>query len=155
MKMRYLRLFLVFAVAVAVLAIGVSVVAQQKEPAEIVIKDPAFGALKKSPVKFSHEKHFKDYNIACAECHHNYVKGKNVWKKGDPVKKCSDCHKVAAAEKNSLSYCIRTYPKGKAPGLKCAFHMNCTGCHKDLKKKDPTKYAKIPTTCAKCHPVKK
>lgn len=153
--MRYLRWFVVLMVAMAVMAIGVSVIAQEKPPAEIVIKEAAFGTFKKSPVKFAHEGHFKVRNIACTECHHNYVKGKNVWKKGDPVKRCSECHKVAAAEKNSLTYCIKTYPKGKAPGLKCAFHKNCAGCHKDLKKKDPTKYAKIPTTCSKCHPRKK
>lgn len=157
MKMRYLRLFVALVVALAVVAIGVSVIAQQKEPVEVVLKDPAFEAPKKTPVKFSHKKHSdtEGYNVACTECHHNYVKGENVWKKGDPVKKCSECHKVNVAEKDALTYCQTTYPKGKAPGLKCALHMNCMGCHKDLKKKDPAKYAKIPTTCTNCHPVEK
>ncbi len=158
MKMRYVKLFVALVASLAVLAIGISVIAQEKQeaPAEIVIKDPTFGALKKpGGVKFPHQKHAVEYKVACTECHHNYVKGKNVWKEGDPVKKCSACHKVAAAEKDALTYCKKTYPKGKAPGLKCAFHMNCTGCHKDLKKKDKVKYAKIPTACTKCHPVKK
>ena len=129
----------------------------QASRAEIIIKDPAFGTLKKTPVKFSHKKHAdpEGYNIACTDCHHDYVKGENVWTKDKPVKKCSACHRVNAAEKNSLSYCKRAYPKGKVPGLKCAYHMNCIGCHRALKIKYPIgKYA-VPITCTKCHRVKR
>ena len=74
-----------------------------------------------------------------------------VWKEGDPVKKCSECHKENAAEKNSLTFCKKAYPAGKAPGLKCAYHMNCIGCHKAMKKEGK----KAPTSCTKCHPKKK
>ena len=61
-------------------------------PDEICIKSDAFKAYKKGPVKVSHKKHTVDYKIACAECHHVYKDGKNVFKEGDPVQKCSECH---------------------------------------------------------------
>ena len=85
---------------------------------------------KKGPVVLSHKKHAEDYKIACTECHHK-------WKKEEAKqpKKYSDCHK----EKK----------EGKTLGLKRAFHKNCMGCHKELKKQGkPTG----PTTkCSQCH----
>ena len=48
------------------------------------------------PVEFNHKKHAEDYNIACADCHHVYEDGKNIWKEGDPVQTCDSCHEVAA-----------------------------------------------------------
>jgi hypothetical protein len=47
---------------------------------------------KRGPVNFTHKKHAEDYQVACAECHHEYENGKNVWKETDPVKKCVECH---------------------------------------------------------------
>ncbi|MBW2195763.1 MAG: cytochrome c3 family protein [Deltaproteobacteria bacterium] len=35
---------------------------------------------KKVLVTFTHKKHNVDYKIACADCHHVYKDGKNVWK---------------------------------------------------------------------------
>lgn len=149
MIMRYAK---VIAVVLMVMFLGAiyKVAISGDVPATITIKDEAFGKLKKAPVEFTHEKHFKEHKIACTECHHLYKEGKNVWKEGDPVKKCSECHKPAAAEKDALSFCKKTYPKGKAPGLKCAYHMNCVGCHKAEKKAGK----KPPTSCSKCHPRK-
>ena len=43
-------------------------------------------------MKLTHKKHAADYKVKCADCHHEYKDGKNVWKDTDPVKKCSVCH---------------------------------------------------------------
>jgi hypothetical protein len=76
--------------------------------------------------------------------------GKNVWKEGDKVQKCMECHNEPTVKGE------KKLPKDKQKlNLKLAFHNNCQGCHKKLKKKDKTKYKDIPTTCIKCHPKKK
>jgi hypothetical protein len=88
---------------------------------------------KKGPVKFSHKKHAVDYKVKCDECHHVYKDGKNAWKDGDPVQKCSACHDPE--EK-----------KGNAEKLQLAYHKNCQTCHKELKDKEaPWK------KCNDCH----
>jgi hypothetical protein len=142
--------FLVILMAVgALLAVGYSMVISSEVPEAIEIKDPNLGTLKKTPVAFSHLNHNTEYGVACADCHHVYKEGQNVWKEGDPVQKCSECHKLNEAEKDSVIYCNNTYPKGKAPGLKCAYHMNCVGCHKVAKEEGK----KAPIGCTQCHPM--
>ncbi|MFH0810505.1 MAG: cytochrome c3 family protein [Pseudomonadota bacterium] len=112
-------------VAAFVCAMGVASAAQ-KAPDTISLKGATKGA-----VEFTHKKHV-DLKTACADCHHVYKDGKNVWKQGDPVQKCDACHK--------------TGPKPIA--LKDAFHNNCwKGCH--VKEKKAGKPA--PTTCTECH----
>ncbi|MBW1797223.1 MAG: cytochrome c3 family protein, partial [Deltaproteobacteria bacterium] len=61
-------------------------------PDEVVIENENYKKDKKGPVKLSHKKHSTEYKVACADCHHEYKDGKNCWKEGDPVKKCSECH---------------------------------------------------------------
>ena len=106
---------------------------------EISIKSDAFPEHKKGAVKLTHKKHNVDYKVACTECHHVYKEGKNVFKKGDPVQKCSGCHDALKSE-------------GKVKKLMLAYHRNCQGCHKDLekagKKTGPTK------KCNDCHEKK-
>lgn len=92
-----------------------------------VFKEP-----KKAPVTFSHQKH-KD--VKCADCHHDYKDGKNVWQEGQEVKKCGACHLLQA--------------QGKTLKLEKAYHDNCQGCHKKMKKE---KKKTGPTSCSKCHP---
>jgi hypothetical protein len=150
--MKSLKLIVAVLVGGVFLAVGYTVAMSGEIPATITVKDPAFTTLKKTPVPFSHEKHFKDMNIACTDCHHIFKDGKNVWKEGDPVKKCSECHKPVATEKNSLTFCKKAYPAGKAPGLKCAYHMNCIACHKKAKEAGKKR---APTECSKCHPIQK
>ena len=55
------------------------------------------GKRTKVAVELTHKKHAEDHKVACAECHHVYKDGKNTWKQGDKVQKCSECHKVAEA----------------------------------------------------------
>ncbi|MBW1981720.1 MAG: cytochrome c3 family protein [Deltaproteobacteria bacterium] len=121
-----------------------------KVPDVISLKSTLWTTHTKSAVEFHHKNHIEKYKIACTECHHHYEGGKNVWKEGDPVKKCQDCHNEPTVKGE-----MKLPPDKKKLNLKLAFHNNCIGCHKKLKKEDRKKYAKIPTTCAKCHPKKK
>jgi len=105
-------------------------------PDEIVISSECYKKDIKGPVKFTHKKHAEDYNIGCSECHHVYKDGKNVWKEGDPVQKCSACHDPEKRD-------------GDVDKLKNAYHKNCKNCHKTLGKEGkPTgPYKK----CNDCH----
>jgi hypothetical protein len=117
-------------------------------PDTITMESKLFPTHKKSLVTFTHAKHNGYCDSKCANCHHVYKDGKNVWKEGDAVQKCAECHKEAKAPtgadapKLSKAEKIKTY-------YYSAIHENCVGCHKELKKAaKPTG----PTTCSKCHP---
>jgi hypothetical protein len=105
-------------------------------PDEVKIYESAIKDHKKGPVIFAHKKHSAEYKVACTECHHVYKDGKNVWKEGDPVQKCSACHDPEQKKDN-------------AEKLQLAFHKNCQGCHKALKGKEAP-YKK----CNDCHQKK-
>jgi len=99
---------------------------------------------------FNHKKHNVDYKVACTNCHHKYEGKKNVWKEGDPVKKCDGCHNIVDLTK-------KTDPMS----LYAAFHNNCVGCHKEhMKEWKATGKAAgkpkpdIPVGCTKCHKKK-
>jgi len=143
-------------IVLAVVTMGVAflfagVYATQQAPDSIVMESKVFAKHKKALVSLSHKKHNVDYKIPCADCHHVYEGGKNVWKEGDEVKKCDTCHSEAKAPKAKQGE-----PKmSKAEKIKkfyySAIHENCVGCHKDLKKAaKPTG----PTACKECHPKK-
>jgi hypothetical protein len=132
-------LFLIVAGMISVsLIAGVGMLVATDVPNEITL-GAGFDKLKKTPVTFTHKKHAVDYKIACTECHHVYKDGKNEFKEGDPVQKCSACHDPAKSE-------------GNVKKLMLAFHSNCQGCHKDLeaagKPTGPTK------KCNDCHAKK-
>jgi cytochrome c553 len=122
---------------------------KQEAPDTIEILAKLWTKHTKGPVKLEHKKHNEEYKIKCTECHHVYDekdKKKNTWKEGDKVKKCMECHNEATIKGE------KKLPKDKqALNLKLAYHNNCQGCHKKLKKEDKEKYSKIPTTCIKCH----
>jgi hypothetical protein len=120
--------------------IGVGILTAADVPDEICIYSDAFKTHKKGSVKLTHKKHNVDYKIACTECHHVYEGGKNIYKEGAPVQKCSECHDLVKSE-------------GKKKKLNLAYHKNCQGCHKTLKKAGK---ATGPTTkCNDCHAKKK
>lgn len=71
--------------------------------------------VKMGNVSFDHTKH--EGVTDCATCHHT-----------EGEASCKSCHMKK---------------KGDAPKAKDAFHKNCKGCHKDMKKG--------PTKCKECH----
>jgi len=91
-----------------------------------------FGKLTKAPVEFTHKKHTDDHKVKCDQCHHVFEGKKQVWKEGDKVQKCAECHK--SPKQN----------EGEMLSLYNAFHKNCRDCHKEAKKG--------PTKCDECHP---
>jgi uncharacterized CHY-type Zn-finger protein len=116
-------------------------------PDVIELNDPAYKVHKKGVVHFEHGKHQKEYvekypefyKNGCGDCHHDKDnKPLSDLKEGDEVKKCIECHKIAAE-----------MPKKEKP-----LHENCRVCHKGYNKKYKPK-KKAPTTCTKCHPKKK
>ena len=121
-KSRWTLLIAIFA-GMLFLSAGVLIAADVPIPVDITLEGKDYAADKKGPVKFTHQKHEKDFKIACTECHHVYKDGKNVWKQGDKVEKCSACH-----DPNEK--------KGKAMKLQNAYHKNCKDCHKALKAED-------------------
>jgi hypothetical protein len=111
---------------------------------EMIIVSSLFKTHTKGEVRFTHERHAKEYRIACTECHHVYKDGENVWQQGMPVEKCQDCHDEATVRgEKTLA------PDVQKRNLKLAFHENCVTCHRDVKKENPDTTA--PTTCTKCH----
>ena len=129
-------------VCLAVFIAAFAVMAQQKAPEIITIKE--FPNPTKGPVEFSHQKHNVDYKIACNQCHHKYQDGKNVWNEGDPVEKCSKCHTEMTVEGEK-----KLPPEQQKLNLKLAFHGECQGCHQKMKKENPNTKAAL--TCSTCH----
>ena len=76
----------------------------------------------KGPVVFTHQAHKM---VACIKCHHT----------GD-YEKCSECHLQETED--------------EVVKIKLAFHRNCKGCHKALKKEDEESKAPY-RKCKGCH----
>jgi hypothetical protein len=124
---------LMLAVFAGLVFLTIGVLQATEVPGVIKIYDESFKDHKKGPVIFNHKKHSQEYMLACTECHHNYQDGKNVWKEGDPVKKCSSCHDPEKKQGNAVK-------------LNLAFHKSCQGCHKEMKgKQAPWR------KCSDCH----
>ena len=120
------------------------VIAADQPPDTVTIKAALWPSPTKPPVQLSHKKHAEEYKIACAECHHKYEGGKNVWKEGDKVDKCMTCHNEPTIEgEKKLSEAQQKL------NLKLAFHGNCQECHKKTKKDNPS--TKAPVVCTGCH----
>ena len=126
------------AIFTGVFFVTVGILTAADVPKDILIEN-SYAKDKKGPVKFTHEKHHADYKIACTECHHVFKDGKNVWKDGDPVQKCSACH-------------LEKAEKGEPMKLQNAYHKNCKNCHKDLEKEG--KPAGPFKKCNDCHEKK-
>jgi len=115
-------------------------------PDRVEMNSTVYETHRKPIVTFTHKKHAEDYNIACKDCHHVYEDGKNVWKEGDPVQKCQECHnkdKPSPDERRSMSDAEKI-----AQFHYEALHENCQGCHKRVKMEGkPTG----PISCSQCH----
>ena len=149
MGKRFLTILAVAVLMCSVALLGLSGAAEQKVAETMEIQSKLWKTHTKGPVPFSHKKHSEEYGAKCEDCHHVIKDGKNVWKEGDKVQKCMECHNEPTIKGE------KKLPKDKQKlNLKLAFHNNCQGCHKKLKNKDKEKYKNIPTTCIKCHPKK-
>lgn len=119
MKSRFFNLMLVVMVGMVLVSVGVLSAADCADaPDEIVIDNDGYASDKKGPVKLSHKKHVEEYGVTCVDCHHVYEDGENVWKEGDPVQNCYECHDYEKSE-------------GKIKKVQLAFHQNCKDCHKE------------------------
>ncbi len=145
MKKRSL-LWMMFGLMAISLIGAAGIYAAETMPEEITLSSPE---QTKGPVTFTHQKHSKDYNIGCGECHHN-DKGQPLTnlKPGEPVKKCIDCHTKPGLVKGKEA---REMPeKEQLAHIGNAFHTNCIDCHKKVNKEKNTKAA--PQACKDCHP---
>ena len=140
MKKRLLTLVMVIFTGLLFFTVGALIAADV--PDEVTIENKGYQKDKKGPVKLTHKKHHdaNGHNVACTDCHHDYKDGKNVWKEGDPVKKCSECHNPLKKE-------------GKVKKLQNAYHRNCKNCHKAYIKDHPDSKAPY-KKCTKCHQKK-
>ncbi len=138
MTRRFCILLTTILTAVVFLSVGTLIASDTKAPDNVVIENKGYKKDKKRPVPLDHKKHAVDYKIACADCHHVYKDGKNVFKEGDKVQKCSECHDPKKKT---------TMDGMKVMKLQNAYHKNCKNCHKK-EKKGPFK------KCNDCH-VKK
>jgi len=116
-------------------------------PAELVLISDLWEKHTKGAPILTHEKHIEVHKIECNECHHVYEGGENLWKEGMPVDKCEKCHNEPTIKGEK-----KLPPDVQKKNLKLAFHGNCKGCHKKVKKENPETTA--PVTCKQCHPKK-
>ena len=141
MKKRFLGVLTIILTGLLFLSVGVLTAADKTDsPDEVTIENKGYKADKKGPVKLNHKKHNKEYKVACADCHHDYKDGKNVWKEGQPVKKCAECHNPLKKD-------------GKTKKLQNAYHKNCKTCHKALVKEKKSEKAPF-KKCNDCHQKK-
>ena len=140
-------LSLFVAVCFGLVMAGVAM-ATDKGPETITMDSKVYETHKKALVTFSHAKHNVDYKITCAECHHVYQDGKNVWKEGDEVQKCEVCHTGAKAPKAKEGEPALSKEEKIKGYHYSAIHENCKECHKAAKKDGKA----APTKCTECHP---
>ncbi|MGD2127091.1 MAG: cytochrome c3 family protein [Desulfobacteraceae bacterium] len=120
---------------------GSGLLTAQEIPEEIILDQEVYKPNRKGPVTFSHQGHAEDYEVACNECHHFYEDGKNIWEEGDYVEKCYSCHDPFDSE-------------GNIKKLRIAFHKNCKGCHKRMKKEGISDEAPY-RNCKDCHEIER
>ena len=110
-----------------------TLVRADEEP--LILDNPDVFAKKKRPaVTFPHEMHMQ--MIDCLSCHHDYLNGKNMLdedmlEETDPAIRCASCH-----------------AGNPVVNLKDAFHQQCLGCHRQMRKSGQ---ATAPELCGECH----
>ena len=102
----------------------------QEMPESMYIESGVYDGIRnRPPVELTHQNHAEEYGIECSQCHHEYTEG-------EPVKKCSECHKAQETDEVGVK-------------LQDAMHQTCRACHVEEVKDDPNSSA--PYTCAACH----
>lgn len=112
---------------------GVSMTFGQEDELTLDNAD-AYVKKNRAAVTFPHEVHMND--IECLTCHHEYEDGENVLdestlEEGNPDIRCSACHTADA----DIT-------------IKQAYHRQCMGCHRNLRKAGD---ATGPELCGECH----
>ncbi|MDJ0739958.1 MAG: cytochrome c3 family protein [Gammaproteobacteria bacterium] len=121
---------------IAAVALGLLVVAPTVPATDMIPEDKMVITFKnkKGVVTFNHGLHATVRSIECVSCHHTH-------ERGEPIKRCSDCHKKKASKVSGFSVV--------APKNSKAYHTKCKGCHKytleELQKPAG------PTKCKLCH----
>lgn len=125
-------------VLIGLVAAGSARLAAQEDTL-VLDSTEVFTDRQRPPVTFNHAIHFDAYPD-CVQCHHIFEypngKKKNVW--DGEAQQCSECH-------------VRDREEKRLPLMK-AYHVNCTGCHRDLAKKGEKTG---PVICGECHIRKK
>jgi hypothetical protein len=129
------RVLVAFGVVAIALVASSLMISATDMPETITIDDCV---AKKSAVAFNHKTHLEV--AECASCHHTQ-EGLTA-ESGDTVEKCGSCH--VEPEKDTTPVC------SQMSSSKNPYHINCTGCHKEMVKADPA--LKAPTKCDGCHP---
>jgi hypothetical protein len=142
---RSLAVALVFVFG-AGLVVAASSATCEEVPADIEIKSDIYDEHTKGIVQFNHLEHAEDYGIACADCHHVYENGENVWEEGDPVQKCSECHDDPTIDVKEIRQMSK---EDQIMVLREAYHDNCKGCH--IKHKRENRESPAPISCTQCH----
>ena len=137
--MRRKGIVTVLAVGLMCFVGGVLGAAEEQEPPEdVTIESDGYKTHRRAPVEFAHSEHVDSYGVECDRCHHTYEGGANVWKEGDPVERCAECHNPLKSE-------------GKVKRLQVAFHKNCKSCHRKLVQEGESDAAPY-KNCRGCHP---
>jgi hypothetical protein len=94
------------------------------------IDNSVFKKPSRPPAAFAHDAHNEAAGIEeCGRCHHVYQDGVQALDESSEDQRCAECHDLK--------------PSGNAPALRKAYHLNCRGCHREMKKG--------PTMCGECH----
>ena len=95
-----------------------------------LLQESGLGNSQRQAVIFRHDEHNEAAEIdECNECHHIYEDGVKLEDESSEDQKCNDCHETKSS--------------GDIPGLRKAFHLNCKGCHLQMRKG--------PVMCGQCH----
>ena len=115
-----------------------ALISENPEPPDsILIDNQGYEIKQKKTVGFDHRKHNEEYQVACAQCHHDYNEETiNVWAKGDPVRKCAECHSPLNEDEILLNR------------LKTAYHKQCCQCHMEINKQGGSAPFE---NCEECH----
>lgn len=135
------RIFTTIALTVLLVACTALMVAAQDD--EMILDRSIYNKLTWPPVNFNHLEHADDLGLECAECHHLFKGGKNIWEEDD-AQACEECHNDPTV-KNERRLPM---PKQKL-NLKIAFHDNCKGRHRTYDHENDTDAA--PIRCQGCH----
>ncbi len=154
MNRKSLSLLTISFTALFFLLVGILIASDKPDaPDTITMDSKVYPKHTKKLVTWSHKTHADNKDIGCADCHHVYKEGENVWKEGDPVQKCEECHsepKKPKGDKTKMSKAekIKKYHNS-------AIHANCKGCHKRMIDKESEMGKTLLKGCKGCHPLKK